>query len=194
MAFRSFAFLLAFISAVGAFAPNHHSSPARNPTTSLQANKVATSFLAGVYLFANVATLVPPAAVAIDTDDYFGSSQVIAKGGRSGGRAGGRSASAPTRAASPSKTVYKQSTTYVQPAPTVVVSPGYGYGYGYNPMGGLGLGLGINAIGSIGEGIREYRQESEIADSRRELNNARVKEAELEARLRQLEAAQQQQK
>ena len=68
-----------------------------------------------------------------------------------------------------------------------MVSPGYGYGYGYNPNAGLGLALGINAIGNIGEGMREYRQETEIRDTRSELQQAKMKEAELEMRLRQLE-------
>lgn len=52
----------------------------------------------------------------------------------------------------------------------------------------VGLSLGLSAINSVGNGIREYRQESEIAQGRAELEQARIKQAELEARLRMLEA------
>ena len=192
--FRSVA-LLALITfgSVRAFAPTQ-TPPSR--TSALQAQKedlgrkAAASFVAATYLFANVAATAPAFAVA---DDVFfgGSSQVIA--GRSGGRAGGRSSS--YRSSSPSRTTYRSQTTIVRPGPTVVVpSPAFGgYGYGYNPYGGLGLGLGLNAIGSIGEGMREYRQENEIRDARMQVEEARIKNAELEARLKQLENQQQQQ-
>ena len=53
-----------------------------------------------------------------------------------------------------------------------------------------GMGYGLGAMGSIGNEIRDSRQESEIAQSRAELEQARAREAELDARLRQLEAAQ----
>ena len=190
--FRSVAVLaLVAIGSVDAFVPLTQTSS--RPASALQAQKedlgrkAAASFVAAAYLFANVAATAP----AFAGDDFFGgSSQVIA--GRSGGRVGGRSSSFRS---SPSRTTYRSSTTIYRPSPTVVVpSPGFGgYGYGYNPYGGLGLGLGLNAIGGIGEGIREYRQENEIRDARTQVEEARIKNAELEARLKQLETQQQQQ-
>jgi hypothetical protein len=48
----------------------------------------------------------------------------------------------------------------------------------------------LGSIGSIGNEIRDYRQESEIQQSRVELEQAKAREAGLEARLRALEAAQ----
>ena len=51
-----------------------------------------------------------------------------------------------------------------------------------------GLGLGLNAINQIGKDMRDYRQESEIQRTRAELENAKYREAEMEARLRQLES------
>jgi hypothetical protein len=47
--------------------------------------------------------------------------------------------------------------------------------------------LGLNAINQIGNDMRDYRQENEIRDARYQLEQARMKEAELDARLRQLE-------
>jgi hypothetical protein len=193
MAFLRSVAVLALVSlasvGVSAFAPTH--VPFRS-STALQALKnhdnhslgrqAATTFVAAAYLIANVAAAAPVFALG---DDFSGSSQVIA--GRSGGRAGGRSMSRPA-----SRTSYS-STTIIRPGPTVVV-PAYGGGYGgygYNPYGGLGLGLGLNAVSGIGEGIREYRQEGEIRESRTKLEEARIKQAELEARLKQLEMAQQ---
>ncbi len=178
---RSFAvFALFAYSSVSAFAPVQTSRPAtalHSARSDEAARKAITSVVAAAYLMSNIVAAAP--AFAWDSD-FAGSSQVIA--GRSGGRSGGR-ARAPSRA--PTRVVERQ-TTIVQPSP-VIVSPGYGYGYGYNPNAGLGLALGINAIGSIGEGMREYRQESEIRDARSELQQAKLKEAELEMRLRQLE-------
>lgn len=54
----------------------------------------------------------------------------------------------------------------------------------------LGLGYGLGAINDIGNEIRDNRQEGEIQRSRAELEQARQREAELDARIRQLEAAQ----
>merc|ERR1719157_349825 len=81
--------------------------------------------------------------------------------------------------------------TYVTPSPgysspSVIMAPSYGY----NPMGGLGLGLGLNAVNQFGNDQRDYRQEREIQDTRSELNQSRQREAEMEARLRQLESGQ----
>ena len=195
MAFFRSATIIAFfaLQSASAFAP----TPEGRAGSSLDAinmNKVGTSVVAGAYLFANVMTAAP--AFAAQDEDLFGSSQVIA--GRSGGRAGGRSRSssfksAPTSYKS-SPTVIKK-TTVIQQAPVMVAPPPvYGGGYGYGGgNSGLGLAIGLNAVSSIGEGMREARQESEIRESRQELTNARIKEAELEARLRQLEASQQRQ-
>lgn len=203
MAFlRSTIALLALLSSAKAFAPQQQtptairSSPTKTTQLDAVSRQAATSFVAAAYLVANIVTTAPVFA-AFDDVDFAGSSQVIA--GRSGGRAGGRSSSyksAPTSyRSSSSPTSVRSSTTVIrQPsAPTVIVAPPapvYG-GYGYNPTPGLGLGLGLSAINSIGEGMREARQENEIRESRNELTNARIKEAELEARLRQLEMAQQ---
>lgn len=49
-------------------------------------------------------------------------------------------------------------------------------------------------MNGIGNEIRDNRQESEIQRSKAELDQARQREAELDARLRQLEAAQAQQR
>jgi cell division protein FtsB len=57
-------------------------------------------------------------------------------------------------------------------------------------MGGFGLGYGLGALNSAGNEIRDYRQESEIQQSRAELEQAKAREAELEARLKKLEEAQ----
>lgn len=57
------------------------------------------------------------------------------------------------------------------------------------PQGGSGMGLvlGLGAVSSISDGFREARQENEIRSTRDRLTEARIKEAEMEARLRQLE-------
>ena len=55
----------------------------------------------------------------------------------------------------------------------------------------VGMGYdGLGAIGNIGNEIRDSRQESEIQRCQAELDQARQREAELDARIRQLEAAQ----
>merc|ERR1712113_215926 len=77
--------------------------------------------------------------------------------------------------------------TYIS-SPPVVVSPfGTGIGYGYNPFGGVGLGYGLGAANSIGNEIRDSRQEGEIQQERLELEQAKAKVAQLEARLDELE-------
>ena len=55
--------------------------------------------------------------------------------------------------------------------------------------GFVGLSIGLNSINQIGNDIRDYRQEGEIQRTRVELENSRQREAEMEARLRQLELA-----
>ena len=52
----------------------------------------------------------------------------------------------------------------------------------------VGLSVGLSAINSIGREMREQSQEREIAREREELAEARMKAAELEGRLRALEA------
>mmetsp|Transcript_13988 Transcript_13988/g.29306 ORF Transcript_13988/g.29306 Transcript_13988/m.29306 type:complete len:230 (+) Transcript_13988:80-769(+) len=198
MMFKSFAAVAALlcVSGASAFAP---SPVSKTPMTSLQmagnnedsTRKVAASVLAATFILGNVAAVAP--AQAMD-DSYFGSSTVVAA--RSGGRAGGRSSAARARPSPSSSSSRSSSTTvinrtYVTPAapvyssPSVIVAPPV-----YNPMPGLGLSLGLNAVGQIGNDMRDYRQEREIQDTRSELNASRVREAEMEARLRSLESGQ----
>lgn len=190
MMFRSFVIALAATVCVGT-ASAFSSKPVcvRAQTTALQmknedSKKVAASFLAAAFIATNVFTV--DAAFAVDNFD-FGSTEIVA--GRSGGRGGGRAARAPSRAYTPSSsTRIERTTTVIQPVystPSVVVSP-----FGYNPLGGFGFGYGLGAAGSIGNEIRDYRQESEIQQSRAELEQAKIREAAMEARLKALEAAQ----
>ena len=53
--------------------------------------------------------------------------------------------------------------------------------------------MGLNAINQIGNDMRDYRQENEIQSTRAQLQQSQMREAEMEARLRQLESASQQQ-
>merc|ERR1711935_1147144 len=99
--------------------------------------------------------------------------------------------SSPLPSSTRSSTVINR--TYVtQPSyssPSVIMAPSYGY----NPYPGLGLGLGLNAVNQIGNDMRDYRQEREIRDTQTELSASRAREAQMEARLRQLEMGQGQQ-
>ena len=182
-----------------AFAPV--TQPTRTSTTALQSarqdeqfRQTLSSVLAAAFVASNVVGAALPAFAVDDTLDSFGSSQVIAarSGGRSGGRAGsGGNSRAYRSSAPPSKTTYKSysSTTVVAPpSPTVVVTPGYSMGYSYNPLGNLATGYALGTIGNIGNSMQDARQEREIQQSRYELEQARMKEAELEGRLRALEA------
>jgi len=75
-------------------------------------------------------------------------------------------------------------------APPVVMGGGYGYGgygYGYDPTPGLVFG----AVNAIGNGIRESRQNQMIMDERAQLSASQEREAEMAARIRQLEMQQQ---
>jgi uncharacterized membrane protein len=185
------------VSGASAFAP---ATTPKTSVTSLQMSsndetnkKVAASVLAATFILGNIAAVAP--AQAMD-DSFFGNSSTVIAA-RSGGRAGGRSSGArmssrpmsrPSSSSS-SRTVINR--TYVTPSPmysspSVIMAPSYGY----NPMGGLGLGLGLNAVNNIGNDMRDYRQEREIQDTRSELNQSRQREAEMEARLRQLESGQ----
>jgi hypothetical protein len=121
-----------------------------------------------------------------------GTAELVAA--RSGGRAGGRSRTAKGRRSLPKggggSTVRMYNTnprpqtttivpTYVTPAP-VFVTPGIGFGY--NPFG-----FGFGAAGGIGNVLNDVRQDSELDRVQQELQNERVKEADMEARIRALE-------
>jgi len=51
----------------------------------------------------------------------------------------------------------------------------------------IGLSLGLSAVNGIANGMREAGQERELARNRAELEQAKMKEADMEARLRMLE-------
>lgn len=182
------------VGSVSAFAPM--GAPSRT-ATSLNAEagednpgkRFAAAALASAYLLGGVLSADPAlAAPSADFGDMGGSSTVIA--GRSGGRAAPRASAARP---APSRPVI-QKTTVVRPGPSVVVAPpmgGYGYGYG-GGFGGPGVGTYM-MLDAIGDGLREGRQNAEIRETRRELENERYKEMEMEQRLRMLEMQQQQQ-
>ena len=184
--------LLCATSQVSGFAPV---APKASSTTSLQAwnghqdmKKVTGSLLAAGVVLGSVVWAAP--AVAYDSFDFGGSSQVVAA--RSGGRAGGRSAGARAAPRPASRSSSSYSNTRVIERTRYVPSPSYSPGIimappVYNPLPGYGLGLGLNAINQIGNDMRDYRQEGEIRDARYQLEQARMREAELDARLRQLE-------
>jgi hypothetical protein len=52
---------------------------------------------------------------------------------------------------------------------------------------GLGVVAGLGAVSAINDGMRENRQYSEIRDARQQVQEAKLKNAELEARLNALE-------
>mmetsp|Transcript_20620 Transcript_20620/g.26581 ORF Transcript_20620/g.26581 Transcript_20620/m.26581 type:complete len:206 (+) Transcript_20620:120-737(+) len=184
-----------------AFAPNPGSERA---SVSLAAAKdsnngfrtAAASAVAAVFIAASAAS--PAFAVTQDNNLFdFGSSDVIAarSGGRAGGRASSRGASSssyrsPSSSTSRPSTTYRSSTTIIRQAPsTVYVSPPPMIGYGYQPpsLGGLVTGYALGSMGNNGNNYQDMRQEQEIKQSRYELEQARMKEAELEGRLRALE-------
>eukprot|EP00544_Gedaniella_sp_CCMP2646_P001599 CAMPEP_0202507172 /NCGR_PEP_ID=MMETSP1361-20130828/51582_1 /ASSEMBLY_ACC=CAM_ASM_000849 /TAXON_ID=210615 /ORGANISM="Staurosira complex sp., Strain CCMP2646" /LENGTH=194 /DNA_ID=CAMNT_0049141277 /DNA_START=846 /DNA_END=1430 /DNA_ORIENTATION=- len=174
------------LASASAFAPVGKTS---RSSTSLQATNdklMAASILTAAFIAAN-ALFCADAAMEATTPDF--PTEMLA--GRSGGSGGGRVSRAPPRARSaPIRTRTIERTTIIQPAPvysspSVVVSP-----FGYNPFGGFGMGYGLGAIGNIGNEIRDSRQESEIQRSQAELDQACQREAELDSRIRQLEAAQ----
>ena len=172
----------------------------RSSTTALasarqdeQHRQTVSSVLAAAFVAVNLATTAMPAMAAQQLD--FGSAEILAarSGGRSGGRAASGGNSQSYRSSSRPTTTYKSysSTTYVSPpSPTVIVSPSYSYGYSYNPLGGLATGYALGTLGNIGNAVQDARQEREIEQSRYQLEQARMKEAELEGRLRALEAQQ----
>jgi hypothetical protein len=160
-----------------------------------KARSAAAGAVLATYLLTN-AMIAAPAFATYDYDKAstdIGSSIILA--GRTGARAGGRSSTTSLSASSRSYEPVRSTTTIIQPtiglapAAPVVVSP-FGYSYGYNPMPGLGLGLGLSAVNSVGNEIRDYNQEREIAQSKIELEQAKGREALLEQRLKALEDAQ----
>lgn len=203
MMFKSLTAVMALLCVSGASAFAPVASPAKASMTSLQmaqndnnqnAKTVAASVLAATFILGNVATAAP--ANAVDESTFFDNASTNVLAARSGGRAGGRSSSArmssrpsPSRSSAPAS----RSTTVIN---RTYVTPGYSSGvimapsYGYNPYPGLGLSLGLNAVNQIGNDMRDYRQEREIQDTRAALNESRMREAEMEARLRQLESGQ----
>lgn len=161
--------------------------------------KVLSGAVAAVFLATNVAAFPALAMDEFVTDiSFFSSSSTELVAARSGGRSGGRVSSGGNsrsyRSSAPSSSYrpsYSSSTTVIAPpTPTVIVSPGYSMGYSYNPLGGLATGYALGTLGNVGNAIQDARQESEIRQSRYELEQARMKEAELEGRLRALESQQ----
>eukprot|EP00571_Detonula_confervacea_P004655 CAMPEP_0172330808 /NCGR_PEP_ID=MMETSP1058-20130122/61593_1 /TAXON_ID=83371 /ORGANISM="Detonula confervacea, Strain CCMP 353" /LENGTH=237 /DNA_ID=CAMNT_0013048037 /DNA_START=82 /DNA_END=795 /DNA_ORIENTATION=+ len=161
----------------------------------------AASALAAACILTSVASA--DAAFAMDAFDgpsaapAFTDSSSVLLAGRSGGRAGGRSMPrrAPMRQA-PAATRTINRTTVIHAPPVVVggYGGGYGgYGGGYGYGGGLGLNLGFSAVNAIGNGMRESRQNDMIYQERAELGASREREAEMAAKIRQLEMMQMQQ-
>lgn len=79
--------------------------------------------------------------------------------------------------------------------PPVVVGSPYGYGggyggYGYDPTPGIALNLGFSAVNAIGNGMREARQNDMIYQERAQLQASQQREADMAARIRELELRQ----
>jgi hypothetical protein len=155
--------------------------------------KFANTFAAALLVSSISIFSITPPVEASTLDSFAGSPEIVLalrSGGRAGGRAGGGSYARSSRMAP--APVYRQSTTIIRPMiatpPPVVISPfGGGFGYGYNPLGGVGLGYSLGAMNSYGNEIRDYRQEAEIQKEKAELEIAKEKNAELEARIKALE-------
>ncbi|CAB9505873.1 expressed unknown protein [Seminavis robusta] len=161
------------------------------PTSSLRMSSsdssapVVASVLAAAFLFSNIIAVAP----AFADDPIDSSSQVIAA--RSGGRMGGRSSMGSRGRSSmgASRGSYNSysRTTVVRPmvtSPVIVAPPMYSPFSPFSPFG-FGFGLG----GGIGDSYRDYRQDGEIARERSELQEAKIRQAELEQRIAQLEGA-----
>jgi hypothetical protein len=165
------------------------------PKPEVVIRNVAGSVIATSTILSNVIMLpqVSDASDANINSAFDSTTQLLAA--RSGGRAGGRAAPSRSvsRPSSSSPTVIQRRTTVIQQpiytSPSVMMSPGY-----YSPQpSGLGLAIGLNAVSGIADGFREARQENEIRSTRDQLNESRIREAEMAARLQQLEKQQQQQ-
>jgi hypothetical protein len=179
-----------------------------------QHNKLALSVVAAAYLFANVA--YAPPADALDfgpTSEVVAARSGGRAGGRSssggyrgGGGGGGRSSFSGGGAArsgfsgggggSTYSPTYR-STTIVRPmyAPQPILGSPYGYGGGYgggfgmSPFSGLGLGYGLGSMNNNNRGdqARDYQQEKDIVAERSELEQTKLRAAELEQRIKALE-------
>lgn len=191
------------VSVVEGFAPSTRMSNHQPSWTALNilnqpqdtdVKQAATaSLIAATLVLGNVLTVGSAIAASMDDAyDFGGSSQVVAA--RSGGRAGGRSSSyraapRPSSSRTTTNTRVIERTRYVPSpsysSPSIIMAPPI-----YNPLPGYGLGLGFNAINQIGNDMRDYRQEGEIRDARVQLEQARIREAEMETRLRALEQGQ----
>jgi hypothetical protein len=164
-----------------------HDSEERQPFVSKKA--VHHASMAAAVLLSTMAFLEPSWAV---DDVVLTDSSSLLLSARMGGRAGGRVSRGGFRAA-PTRNIYRSSTTIIRP-PSVIVAPPIGispFGYGYgNPLGGFGLGYGLGAMtNSVGDSVRDYRQDTEISRDRAELELAKQRQAELEARINALESS-----
>lgn len=193
-----------FVYSAAAFSPSILSSRRVYSCASLHANKkddnvnkFTSSLVVAATIFATVISNVEPASAQADSFylDFSGSTEVLAA--RSGGRTGGRSSRAyrpsPSRSAGTRTRIYNSNTRIIQPSysPPIIVTPGFGFGY--NPFGGFGLGLGYGAVGSVGNVMQDIRQDNELDRVQAELQAEKIKEADMEARLRALENATKQQ-
>ena len=146
-------------------------------------------------VIASAALVVGPMANAVElaadaSHSSFTDSSSVLLSARSGGRAGGRSSRPMPRSSQGTTVINKR--TVIQAPPVVVGGGGYGYGsygYGYDPTPGLVFG----AVNAIGNGMREARQNDMIRTQQAELNASRQNEADMAARIRQLEMMQMQQ-
>jgi hypothetical protein len=185
-------------SSCSSYAPLHAATTNQDDSSCLRKNKnVAASLALATTIFAAViGTTAVGVEPAMAQDDSFyanfgGSTELLAA--RSGGRAGGRSSRSyrPSPSAGTTRTrIYNSNTRIIQPSysPPIIVTPGFGFGYNpFNPFGGYGMGLGFGAAGSVGNAMQDFRQDNEIDRVKSELQAERIKEADMEARLRALE-------
>jgi len=154
----------------------------------------ASAVAAGWLLTAAVST-----EAAFADQPTFADSSSVVLAARSGGRAGGRAMRSSPRSMPRSTggtTVINKRTTVVSPPPVVIGGGGLG-GYGYGGYGGYGYdptpGLVFGAVNAIGNGMRESRQNDMIRTQAAELNQSKLNEQEMAARIRQLEMMQMQQ-
>lgn len=197
---KFFSAILASLVATSAlgFAPSAPTT--RSSSTALQFSvkkdeeirRTVSSAFAAAFVAANIAAF--PVFAMDEPMDFGATSTTQLVAGRSGGRSGGRASSGGYRSA-PRSSSYRSysSTTVIAPPsrPSVIIAPpSYGLGYSYNPLGGVATGYALGTLGNIGNSIQDARQENEIQRSRYELEQARMKEAELEGRLRALEQQQ----
>jgi hypothetical protein len=187
----------------------------QNSASKSKQNKMALSVVAAAYLFANVAYAPPADALDFGSSETIAARSGGRAGGRSssggyrGGGGGGRSSfsgggaarssfsgggggygGGASRAYSPTY----RSTTIVRPM--IAPSPfgyggGYGGGFGYSPFSGIGLGYGLGSMGNNNRGdqARDYQQEKDILSEKSELEQTKLRAAELELRIQKLEGS-----